>query len=123
MLKAHLKACNDSWKVDETYIKIKKVWMYLYRLAWPPKKDRENPLMLNFFSSYFLQHYPLRNRCLYKDGFDRRSIVPPLKNGEFGDSFVEYALLLGNVKSAILLKRKLSSEASEQSFAFSPPFT
>jgi transposase-like protein len=27
----HLKACNDSWKVDETYIKIKKVWLYLYR--------------------------------------------------------------------------------------------
>jgi transposase, IS6 family len=27
----HLKACNDSWKVDETSIKIKKVWMYLYR--------------------------------------------------------------------------------------------
>ena len=25
------KACNDSWKVDETYIKVKKVWMYLYR--------------------------------------------------------------------------------------------
>jgi transposase-like protein len=27
----HLKACNDSWKVDETSMKIKKVWMYLYR--------------------------------------------------------------------------------------------
>jgi transposase-like protein len=27
----HLKACNDSWKVDETYIKIRKTWMYLYR--------------------------------------------------------------------------------------------
>jgi IS6 family transposase len=27
----HLKACNDSWKVDETYIKIKKVWFYLSR--------------------------------------------------------------------------------------------
>src|SRR5437879_4113156 len=27
----HLKACNDSWKVDETYIKINKVWFYLYR--------------------------------------------------------------------------------------------
>jgi transposase-like protein len=26
-----LKACNDSWRVDETYIKIKKVWTYLYR--------------------------------------------------------------------------------------------
>ena len=29
--RAHLKACNDSWRVDETYIKIKKVWTYLYR--------------------------------------------------------------------------------------------
>ncbi len=27
----HLKAPNDSWRVDETYIKVKKVWMYLYR--------------------------------------------------------------------------------------------
>ncbi len=27
----HLKACNDSWRVDETYIKIRKTWMYLYR--------------------------------------------------------------------------------------------
>jgi IS6 family transposase len=29
--RAYLKACNDSWKVDETSIKIKKVWFYLYR--------------------------------------------------------------------------------------------
>ncbi len=27
----HMKVCNDSWRVDETYIKVKKVWMYLYR--------------------------------------------------------------------------------------------
>jgi transposase, IS6 family len=27
----HLTACSDSWRVDETYIKVKKVWMYLYR--------------------------------------------------------------------------------------------
>ncbi|GHP00271.1 hypothetical protein KSF_103180 [Reticulibacter mediterranei] len=27
----HLKACTTSWKVDETYIKVKKVWVYLYR--------------------------------------------------------------------------------------------
>ncbi|EFH80918.1 Integrase catalytic region [Ktedonobacter racemifer DSM 44963] len=27
----HLKTTNDSWRVDETYVKIKKVWMYLYR--------------------------------------------------------------------------------------------
>src|SRR5579864_8673431 len=24
-------ACNDSWKVDETYVKSRKTWMYLYR--------------------------------------------------------------------------------------------
>jgi len=29
--RAHLKACNDSWRVDETSINIKKVWTYLYR--------------------------------------------------------------------------------------------
>jgi transposase, IS6 family len=27
----HLKATNDSWRVDETYIKIKGIWTYLYR--------------------------------------------------------------------------------------------
>ncbi|GHO80247.1 IS6 family transposase [Ktedonobacter sp. SOSP1-85] len=27
----YLKACNDSWRVDETYLKIKKAWVYLYR--------------------------------------------------------------------------------------------
>jgi transposase-like protein len=27
----HLNTTNDSWRVDETYIKVKKVWMYLYR--------------------------------------------------------------------------------------------
>src|SRR5436853_947639 len=29
--KPHLKATTDSWRVDETYVKIKKTWMYLYR--------------------------------------------------------------------------------------------
>src|SRR5271157_5105531 len=27
----HLNTTNDSWRVDETYVKVKKVWMYLYR--------------------------------------------------------------------------------------------
>ncbi len=27
----HLNRTNDSWRVDETYIKVKGVWMYLYR--------------------------------------------------------------------------------------------
>jgi len=27
----YLKMTNDSWRVDETYVKVKKRWMYLYR--------------------------------------------------------------------------------------------
>jgi IS6 family transposase len=30
-IRRHLKQTNDSWKVDETYIKIKGKWKYLYR--------------------------------------------------------------------------------------------
>ena len=29
--KPHLKCTNDSWRVDETYIKVKGQWLYLYR--------------------------------------------------------------------------------------------
>jgi transposase-like protein len=27
----HLKTTNNSWRVDETYVKVKGEWMYLYR--------------------------------------------------------------------------------------------
>jgi IS6 family transposase len=30
-IRRHLKRTNDSWKVDETYIKVKGKWRYLYR--------------------------------------------------------------------------------------------
>ncbi|MED3855507.1 IS6 family transposase [Priestia megaterium] len=30
-VRRHLKIINDSWRVDETYIKVKRQWMYLYR--------------------------------------------------------------------------------------------
>ncbi|QWG42208.1 IS6 family transposase (plasmid) [Bacillus mycoides] len=30
-IRRHLKQTNNSWKVDETYIKVKGQWMYLYR--------------------------------------------------------------------------------------------
>ncbi len=30
-VRRHLKQTNDSWRVDETYIKVKEQWMYLYR--------------------------------------------------------------------------------------------
>jgi transposase, IS6 family len=30
-IRPHLNPTNDSWKLDETHIKVKKVWKYLYR--------------------------------------------------------------------------------------------
>ena len=30
-IRRHLKPTNDSWRVDETYIKVKGAWQYLYR--------------------------------------------------------------------------------------------
>src|SRR5436305_9916755 len=36
--KPHLNTTTDSWRVDETYVKIKTVWMYLYRAVdWQGK--------------------------------------------------------------------------------------
>ncbi len=45
----HLKATNDSWRVDETSVKIKKTWMYLYRAV-----DSEGNTLE--FLREFLQH-------------------------------------------------------------------
>ncbi len=41
----HLKATTDSWKVDETYIKVKKEWLYLYRAV-----DSQGDTLEFFFS-------------------------------------------------------------------------
>lgn len=30
-IRTHLKPTSDSWRVDETYIPVKKEWKYLYR--------------------------------------------------------------------------------------------
>ena len=30
-IRPHLRPTNDSWRVDETYIKVKGQWVYLYR--------------------------------------------------------------------------------------------
>ncbi len=44
-IRRHLKQTNDSWRVDETYIKVKGQWMYLY----PAVDSAENTI--DFFLS------------------------------------------------------------------------
>ena len=54
----HLKTTTDSWRVDETYIKIKGTWMYLYRavdshgntLEFLLSATRDTPAAKRFFS-------------------------------------------------------------------------
>ncbi|KXY28890.1 integrase [Bacillus cereus] len=41
-IRRHLKQTNDSWRVDETYIKVKGQWMYLYRFSANPVTNK-NP--------------------------------------------------------------------------------
>ena len=56
----HLKLTNDSWKVDETYIKVKGKWKYLYRavdsqgntvLLQKIQTDRKTLWVANFLDS------------------------------------------------------------------------
>jgi len=42
----HLKATNDSWRVDQTYLKVKKEWVYLSRSV-----DSQGNTLDFFFSS------------------------------------------------------------------------
>ena len=53
----YLKKTADSWRVDETYLKIKGVWQYLYRaidkagqtLDWMLSRYRNKPAAKRFF--------------------------------------------------------------------------
>ena len=56
-IKSHLKRSNDSYKLDETYIKIKGIWQYLYRavdsqgntLDWMLSAKRDKKAAKRFF--------------------------------------------------------------------------
>lgn len=63
-IRKHLKTTNDSWRVDETYIKVKGTWMYLYRavdsngdtvdfmlsVKRDAKASLRNPRLLKFYT-------------------------------------------------------------------------
>ncbi|GHO60721.1 hypothetical protein KSB_91960 [Ktedonobacter robiniae] len=51
----YVKPTNDSWRVDETYIKVKKQWVYLYRAA-----DSKGNTLDFFLSSRFLFEFDTR---------------------------------------------------------------
>jgi transposase, IS6 family len=78
----HLKACNDSWRVDETYVKIKKIWTSLYRAVdsegntleflLSPTRDAEAA------KRFFLKALPSTASCVPQDGLTRE----PMKESQ-----------------------------------------
>src|SRR5215469_16388617 len=71
----HLKATTDSWRVDETYVKVKGVWMYLYRavdsagntLEFWLSAPRDATAVKRFFSKAFAAAHSTTPRVITVD--------------------------------------------------------
>ena len=71
----HLKSTNDSWRVDETYIKVKGKWKYLYRavdsdgntLEFMFSAKRDHKAAKRFLKKAFLAKYNQEPRVINVD--------------------------------------------------------
>lgn len=81
-MKKFLKTTNDSYRVDETYIKIKGVCRYLYRaidssgntLDWMLSEKRDQKSAENFFRKILKNNHVVRPRFI---GVDKNAAYPP----------------------------------------------
>ena len=81
-IKPYLKSTCDSWKVDETYLKIKGVWHYLYRaidkegntLDWMLSKNRNKQAAKRFFRKLLGNSHTIAPRVI---NVDRSPTFPP----------------------------------------------
>ncbi len=81
-VKRHLKVTNDSWKVDETYIKIKGQWRYLYRavdskgdtLDWMLSETRDQEAAAKFFRKVLDNEHCFQPRVV---NADKNAAYPP----------------------------------------------
>ena len=73
--RSHLKATTDSWRVDETHVKVKKIWMYLYRavdsegntLEFLLSATRDAEAAKRFFSKTFAAPHTVAPRVITVD--------------------------------------------------------
>lgn len=81
-IKPHLKMTSDSWKLDETYLKIKGVWHYLYRaidkqgntLDWMLSKNRNKQAAKRFFKKLLGNLHTINPRVI---NVDKSPTFPP----------------------------------------------
>ena len=81
-VKQHLKKTNDSWKVDETYIKVHGAWMYLYRaidsagntLDFMLSAKRNHKAAKRFFKKVLRSEHTINPRVI---NVDKNAAYPP----------------------------------------------
>ena len=84
-IKPHLKMTTDSWKVDETYLKIKGKWHYLYRaidkegntLDWMLSVHRNKQAVKRFFKKLISNQHTIYPRVI---NVDKSPTFPPALN-------------------------------------------
>lgn len=64
-----LKPTNDSWRVDETYVKVKGIWMYLYRVV-----DSEGATVEFMLSQ---SRDGQATKCFFRKALRARHTAPP----------------------------------------------
>ena len=87
-IRRHLKSTNDSWRVDETYIKVTGQWMYLYRavdskgntIDFCLSKTRDQQATKRFFKKALRSFHVSKPRAITVDKNPAYSIaIEPLK--------------------------------------------
>ncbi len=71
-LKKHLRKTNDSWRMDETYIKVNGEWVYLYRaidtngdtIDFRLSRKRDKLASKNFFRKALMQPHVTKPRVI-----------------------------------------------------------
>ncbi len=84
-MKPYLKRTNDSWRVDETYVKIKGKWHYLYRaidkyghtLDWMLSRYRNQQAAKRFFKKVLSNDHVSVPRVI---NVDKNAAFPPAMN-------------------------------------------
>jgi transposase-like protein len=102
-IRPHLKPTNGSWRVDETYIKVKGAWKYLYRavdsqgntLDFLPSAKRDGKAAAHFFRKVLKAQHTQTPRVI---NVDKNAAYPVAMETLQGDETLAETIELRQVK-------------------------